>query len=79
MLFVGLESIGIPIPGETMLIAASIYAGTTHDLGSPGWPPSLLPPMADRPNVGGNRLEVGLWQDHSSHRWHRARMLLGHS
>src|SRR6202023_3713081 len=33
--------------------------------------------MADRPNVGGNRLEVALWQDHSSHRWHRARMLLG--
>ena len=32
MLFVGLESIGMPMPGETMLIAASIYAGTTHDL-----------------------------------------------
>jgi membrane protein DedA with SNARE-associated domain len=32
MLFVALEAIGIPIPGETMLIAASIYAGTTHDL-----------------------------------------------
>jgi hypothetical protein len=27
MLFVGLESIGMPMPGETMLIAASIYAG----------------------------------------------------
>ena len=32
MLFVGIESIGMPMPGETMLIAASIYAGTTHDL-----------------------------------------------
>jgi membrane protein DedA with SNARE-associated domain len=32
MLFVALEAIGIPIPGETMVIAASIYAGTTHDL-----------------------------------------------
>jgi hypothetical protein len=32
MLFVGLESIGMPMPGETMLIAASIDAGTTHDL-----------------------------------------------
>jgi membrane protein DedA with SNARE-associated domain len=32
MLFVGVESIGIPFPGETMLLAAAIYAGTTHDL-----------------------------------------------
>lgn len=32
MLFVGVESIGIPFPGETMLLVAAIYAGTTHDL-----------------------------------------------
>ena len=31
-LFVGIESIGIPFPGETMLVTASIYAGTTHRL-----------------------------------------------
>lgn len=30
--FVGIESIGIPFPGETMLVTASIYAGTTHRL-----------------------------------------------
>jgi membrane protein DedA with SNARE-associated domain len=29
---VGVESIGVPVPGETMLIAASLYAGTTHNL-----------------------------------------------
>jgi membrane protein DedA with SNARE-associated domain len=29
---VGIESFGIPVPGETILIAASIYAGTTHKL-----------------------------------------------
>ncbi len=29
---VGLESLGIPLPGETILIAAGIYAGTTHKL-----------------------------------------------
>ncbi|HEY7632452.1 MAG TPA: DedA family protein [Thermoleophilaceae bacterium] len=29
---VGIESIGIPLPGETMLIAAAVYAGTTHNL-----------------------------------------------
>src|SRR3981081_1200127 len=26
--FVGVESIGIPVPGETMLVTAAIYAGT---------------------------------------------------
>jgi membrane protein DedA with SNARE-associated domain len=32
LIFVAIESTGIPFPGETMLIAASIYAGTTHNL-----------------------------------------------
>lgn len=30
--FVAIESTGIPFPGETALLAASIYAGTTHNL-----------------------------------------------
>lgn len=30
--FVFLESTGIPLPGETALIAAALYAGATHDL-----------------------------------------------
>ncbi|MGC1982373.1 MAG: DedA family protein, partial [Pseudolabrys sp.] len=29
---VALESMGFPFPGETVLVAAVIYAGTTHDL-----------------------------------------------
>ena len=29
---VALESMGLPLPGETVLVAAAIYAGTTHDL-----------------------------------------------
>ena len=29
---VGLESLGIPLPGETTLIAAALYAGATHRL-----------------------------------------------
>jgi membrane protein DedA with SNARE-associated domain len=29
---IGLESFGIPLPGETTLIAAAIYAGATHRL-----------------------------------------------
>jgi membrane protein DedA with SNARE-associated domain len=31
-LAVGAESLGVPIPGETTLIAAAIYAGATHRL-----------------------------------------------
>ncbi|MCW3063921.1 MAG: hypothetical protein JWN32_1093 [Solirubrobacterales bacterium] len=29
---VGMESLGVPVPGETMLITAAIYAGATHNL-----------------------------------------------
>jgi len=32
LVFVGIESIGVPFPGETMLLVATIYAGTTHHL-----------------------------------------------
>ncbi len=30
--FVMIESLGVPLPGETMVIAAALYAGTTHRL-----------------------------------------------
>jgi membrane protein DedA with SNARE-associated domain len=30
--FIAIESLGIPMPGETTLIAAALYAGTTHRL-----------------------------------------------
>jgi membrane protein DedA with SNARE-associated domain len=30
--FIALESLGVPLPGETTLIAAAIYAGSTHHL-----------------------------------------------
>jgi membrane protein DedA with SNARE-associated domain len=35
LLFVAIESTGIPFPGETMLLVAAIYAGTTHHLSLP--------------------------------------------
>ena len=35
LLFVSIESMGIPFPGETMLLVAAIYAGTTHRLSLP--------------------------------------------
>jgi membrane protein DedA with SNARE-associated domain len=31
-LFVMIESLGVPFPGETMVIVASLYAGATHNL-----------------------------------------------
>jgi membrane protein DedA with SNARE-associated domain len=31
-LFVALESVGVPLPGETALIAAALYAGSAHRL-----------------------------------------------
>jgi membrane protein DedA with SNARE-associated domain len=33
---VGVESLGIPLPGEAMLITAAIYAGATHNLSIAG-------------------------------------------
>ena len=30
LLFVAIESTGVPFPGETMLLVAAIYAGMTH-------------------------------------------------
>lgn len=32
LVFVAIESMGVPFPGETMLLAAAIYAGSTHHL-----------------------------------------------
>lgn len=31
-LIVAIESMGVPVPGETILITAAVYAGTTHKL-----------------------------------------------
>jgi len=31
-LFIGIESLGVPLPGETMLITAAVFAATTHQL-----------------------------------------------
>ncbi|MCL2428311.1 MAG: DedA family protein [Alphaproteobacteria bacterium] len=34
-LMIGLESVGLPVPGESLLIAAALYAATTHQLTIP--------------------------------------------
>lgn len=36
LFFVGIESLGIPLPGETALITAAVYAGSTHHLAIQG-------------------------------------------
>jgi membrane protein DedA with SNARE-associated domain len=51
---VGAESLGIPLPGETALVLASIYAGTTHRL-SP-WP--IFAAAAAGAVIGDN---IGFW------------------
>src|SRR5260221_4074901 len=35
LLLVAIESTGIPFPGETMLLVAAVFAGTTHRLSIP--------------------------------------------
>lgn len=35
-LFIMIESLGVPFPGETMLITAAVFAGATHQLGIAG-------------------------------------------
>ena len=35
-IFVGVESLGVPLPGETMLITAAVFAGVTHQLSIAG-------------------------------------------
>ena len=32
LVIVGMESLGVPLPGETTLVAAAIYAGASHRL-----------------------------------------------
>jgi len=32
LFFVSIESMGVPVPGETMLLVAAVYAGATHQL-----------------------------------------------
>lgn len=34
-LVIGLESMGLPVPGESLLVAAALYAATTHQLSIP--------------------------------------------
>ncbi len=56
--FVGLESVGVPLPGETMLIAAALYAGATHQL----WLPLLLLAAAAGAILGDNLgYAIGTW------------------
>jgi membrane protein DedA with SNARE-associated domain len=54
LLVVMLESAGIPLPGETILVSAAIYAGTTHNL-KIGW---VVAAAATGAIIGDN---IGFW------------------
>jgi membrane protein DedA with SNARE-associated domain len=53
-LFVGAESLGVPLPGETALITAGIYAGHTHKLS-----PWLIFAVASAAAIIGDN--IGYW------------------
>ncbi|MBO0732243.1 MAG: hypothetical protein J2P57_23485, partial [Acidimicrobiaceae bacterium] len=57
-LFVGAESLGVPLPGETALILAGIYAGHTHRLSV--W--AIFAVAAAAAIVGDN---IGFWIGHT--------------
>jgi membrane protein DedA with SNARE-associated domain len=52
LVVVGLESLGIPLPGETTLIAAAIYAGATHNLSIAGVIPAAIAGAILGDNIG---------------------------
>src|SRR5712691_475635 len=54
LVFVAIESTGIPFPGETMLLVAAIYAGTTHHL----FIPLVIVAAATGAILGDN---IGFW------------------
>ncbi len=63
---VGVESIGVPVPGETTLIAAAAYAGSTHRL-----TPAVVVAVAAAAAVVGDNLGFGLarWRGPDLLRW----------
>lgn len=54
-LVVGLESLGLPVPGEGLLIMAAIYAGSTHDMN-----PYLVGASAALGSIVGQMLGYGI-------------------
>jgi membrane protein DedA with SNARE-associated domain len=54
-LVVGLESLGLPVPGEGLLIVAAIYAGSTHGLN-----PYLVGAAAAAGSIVGQMLGYGI-------------------
>lgn len=55
---VGAESLGIPVPGETALVTAGIYAGHTHRLS-----PWLIFAVASAAAIVGDN--IGFWLGHA--------------
>jgi membrane protein DedA with SNARE-associated domain len=58
LVLVGLESMGLPLPGETALIAAAVYAGTGHELSIVGVIAAASTGAVIGDNIG---YEIGRW------------------
>jgi len=58
LLFIGVESLGVPLPGETMLITAAIYAGATHRLAIEGVIAAAIAGAIIGDNIG---FGIGWW------------------
>jgi membrane protein DedA with SNARE-associated domain len=66
---IALENLGVPLPGETMLITAAIYAGTTHRMSV-----VLIVVTAAAAAIAGGMAGFGLGRyggDHLLHRYGR--------
>jgi membrane protein DedA with SNARE-associated domain len=66
---VGIESLGIPVPGETMLVTGAIYAGATHHLAVAGVIGAAIAGAVIGDNIGyliGNRGGFRLLLRHGS-------------
>ena len=69
-LVIGLEAMGLPLPGESLIIAAAVYAATTHKLSIYGVVPAAILGAIMGDNVGyllGRRLGFPLLRRYGKH------------
>lgn len=59
---VAIESVGVPVPGETMLILAAVYAGSTHHLAIAGVVAAAAAGAIVGDNIGYAIGRIGGWR-----------------
>ena len=78
---IGLESMGVPLPGETALIFAAIYAGATHQLDVVGVIAAAVTGAVVGDNIGyllGRRYGMPLLLQHGPRFGMNAQRINGH-